>query len=299
MSRQIRTSEAGGTSEGPLPGRGRPQSLDVIACDGCGRHFATTDGPGMIAAIETCSCPDCGGRFELVPPTARTGSSKSPGGGTLFADDFRCGAQSHHARPRAAHRNQPKEWDGEAHLHGEHVRSTGTCWSTPTGRLRLGGAERRGARVHQRSRAAHRHIPVRPPHVRDDARLAGEAPTESTGDPAVDEEYGRHLARRAEGRLLDDAAGRGVDPGDVARASLRRRGRAPAEAVRRGRTSRSPVPSSPARRSPRDWSTSAACSSARSSREAANALCRTCPTANSSFSTSADSATASSRSTTE
>jgi len=39
--------------------------LDVIACSGCGRRFATEDGPGMIAVIKG-PCPDCGGRFELV-----------------------------------------------------------------------------------------------------------------------------------------------------------------------------------------------------------------------------------------
>jgi rRNA maturation endonuclease Nob1 len=49
--------------------QGRPQTLDVIACDGCGRHFATTDGPGMIAAIKG-PCPDCGGRFKLSPPSS-------------------------------------------------------------------------------------------------------------------------------------------------------------------------------------------------------------------------------------
>jgi rRNA maturation endonuclease Nob1 len=43
--------------------RSRPP--DVIACNGCGRRFATEDGPGMIAVIKG-PCPDCGGRFELV-----------------------------------------------------------------------------------------------------------------------------------------------------------------------------------------------------------------------------------------
>jgi hypothetical protein len=43
----------------------RDQPLDLIACDGCGRRFATDDGPGMIAAIKG-PCPDCGGRFEMV-----------------------------------------------------------------------------------------------------------------------------------------------------------------------------------------------------------------------------------------
>jgi hypothetical protein len=43
------------------------RSLDLIACDGCGRAFATYDGPGMIAAM-VGPCPDCGGRFQLVDP---------------------------------------------------------------------------------------------------------------------------------------------------------------------------------------------------------------------------------------
>jgi hypothetical protein len=66
VSHQTGKSEAGGT-RWPAPMQGRPQTLDVIACDGCGRHFATTDGPGMIAAIKG-PCPDCGGRFKLSPP---------------------------------------------------------------------------------------------------------------------------------------------------------------------------------------------------------------------------------------
>lgn len=41
------------------------RSLELIGCDGCGRHFATDDGPGMIAVV-VGPCPDCGGRFELV-----------------------------------------------------------------------------------------------------------------------------------------------------------------------------------------------------------------------------------------
>jgi hypothetical protein len=66
MSRRAGTSDAARTRE-PAPAAARPQTLDVIACNGCGRHFATTDGPGMIAAIKG-PCPDCGGRFELSPP---------------------------------------------------------------------------------------------------------------------------------------------------------------------------------------------------------------------------------------
>ena len=71
MIPQAGTGEAGGT-KGPAAARARPQRLDVIACDDCGRHFATTDGPGMIAAIKG-PCPDCGGRFELLPPSAEDG----------------------------------------------------------------------------------------------------------------------------------------------------------------------------------------------------------------------------------
>lgn len=40
------------------------RELEVIACGGCGRSFATDDGPAMIAAIKG-PCPDCGGRFLL------------------------------------------------------------------------------------------------------------------------------------------------------------------------------------------------------------------------------------------
>jgi hypothetical protein len=42
--------------------------LDRIACAGCGRMFATVDGPGMLAAIKG-PCPDCGGAFELLAAT--------------------------------------------------------------------------------------------------------------------------------------------------------------------------------------------------------------------------------------
>lgn len=45
--------------------------LDLIACDGCGRRFATRDGCEMVAAIKG-PCPSCGGRFQLVaksPPS--------------------------------------------------------------------------------------------------------------------------------------------------------------------------------------------------------------------------------------
>lgn len=45
-------------------------SLDLIACDGCGRTFVTTDGPGMMAAI-VGPCPDCGGRFQLADTLPR------------------------------------------------------------------------------------------------------------------------------------------------------------------------------------------------------------------------------------
>lgn len=54
-----------------VPPSGSPstpvQTLDLIVCDGCGRRFATGDGPGMIAAIKG-PCPDCGGRFQLKTP---------------------------------------------------------------------------------------------------------------------------------------------------------------------------------------------------------------------------------------
>jgi hypothetical protein len=46
--------------------------LDVIACDTCGRSFATHDGPGMLAVIKG-PCPDCGGRFQLTETLPDTG----------------------------------------------------------------------------------------------------------------------------------------------------------------------------------------------------------------------------------
>ena len=63
---------AAGQSSHRVPTRRRSETasdatpLDVIACDGCGRSFATEDGPGMIAVIKG-PCPDCGGRFRLTP----------------------------------------------------------------------------------------------------------------------------------------------------------------------------------------------------------------------------------------
>ncbi len=54
-----------GTGRGQEVHRDDPQKLDLIACDGCGRRFATGDGPGMIRAIKG-PCPDCGGRFQLI-----------------------------------------------------------------------------------------------------------------------------------------------------------------------------------------------------------------------------------------
>ena len=71
MSHQTGAGKAGGT-RGSSPARAHLETLDVIACDGCGRHFPTTDGPGMIAAIKG-PCPDCGGRFELSPPSSEDG----------------------------------------------------------------------------------------------------------------------------------------------------------------------------------------------------------------------------------
>lgn len=49
-------------------GRAAPREagrLDLIACDDCGRSFATADGAAMLAAIKG-PCPDCGGRFQLT-----------------------------------------------------------------------------------------------------------------------------------------------------------------------------------------------------------------------------------------
>lgn len=46
--------------------------LDVIACDGCGRCFATEDGAGMLAVLKG-PCPDCGGHFELLDPPVHSG----------------------------------------------------------------------------------------------------------------------------------------------------------------------------------------------------------------------------------
>ncbi len=73
MSDQGRVRETGETratrGTGPPVAEGRAPALDLIACNGCGRRFATEDGPGMIAAIEG-PCPDCGGRFELLGPSS-------------------------------------------------------------------------------------------------------------------------------------------------------------------------------------------------------------------------------------
>jgi hypothetical protein len=64
MSHQTGARETGETRRTAAT-EGGSQPLEVIACDGCGRRFATADGPGMIAAIKG-PCPDCGGRFELL-----------------------------------------------------------------------------------------------------------------------------------------------------------------------------------------------------------------------------------------
>jgi rRNA maturation endonuclease Nob1 len=56
------------SSKGPR--REEHDLLDLIRCDGCGRWFPTTDGPGMIRIIKG-SCPDCGGTFHLDPHPAR------------------------------------------------------------------------------------------------------------------------------------------------------------------------------------------------------------------------------------
>jgi hypothetical protein len=70
MSHQTETTETDETrrvAPAPAPGRApdRARPLELIACDGCGRHFTTDDGPGMIAMIKG-PCPDCGGHFELI-----------------------------------------------------------------------------------------------------------------------------------------------------------------------------------------------------------------------------------------
>ena len=64
MSRRAETGETGEMTR-PAPARGHVRALELIACDRCGRHFATDDGPGMIALIKG-ACPDCGGRFQLI-----------------------------------------------------------------------------------------------------------------------------------------------------------------------------------------------------------------------------------------
>ena len=49
-----------------------PPTLDLIACDGCGRSFTTSDGAGMLDAIKG-PCPECGGAFQLaqIPAAVR------------------------------------------------------------------------------------------------------------------------------------------------------------------------------------------------------------------------------------
>jgi len=44
----------------------RALMLELIECDGCGRHFATLDALGMLAAI-TGVCATCAGTFRLAP----------------------------------------------------------------------------------------------------------------------------------------------------------------------------------------------------------------------------------------
>jgi hypothetical protein len=62
MTQPTQDSTTGRELESPLT-PGAPQ-LDLIECDGCGRRFATADGPAMLVAI-TGPCPTCGGSFEL------------------------------------------------------------------------------------------------------------------------------------------------------------------------------------------------------------------------------------------
>jgi DNA-directed RNA polymerase subunit RPC12/RpoP len=64
VSQSTETSKTGEAAK-TAPAEGRARRLDLIACDGCGRRFATDDGAGMIAAIKG-PCPDCGGRFLMV-----------------------------------------------------------------------------------------------------------------------------------------------------------------------------------------------------------------------------------------
>jgi hypothetical protein len=65
MSHQTETGETrSGARPSAPPAPGRDEQLEVIACDGCGRFFATDDGPGMMAVLKG-PCPDCGGHFEL------------------------------------------------------------------------------------------------------------------------------------------------------------------------------------------------------------------------------------------
>jgi hypothetical protein len=52
--------------QGRLPPDATDGRLDLIACDRCGRSFATEDGPGMLAAIKG-PCPECGGTFQMRP----------------------------------------------------------------------------------------------------------------------------------------------------------------------------------------------------------------------------------------
>lgn len=64
MSHRTETSETAETTRA-APTMRRSLPLHLIACDGCGRRFATDDGPGMIALLKG-PCPGCGGRFQLV-----------------------------------------------------------------------------------------------------------------------------------------------------------------------------------------------------------------------------------------
>jgi hypothetical protein len=49
--------------------------LELIACDDCGRSFATEGPAEMLAAIKG-PCPVCGGTFRLPPSIPGTGAPR-------------------------------------------------------------------------------------------------------------------------------------------------------------------------------------------------------------------------------
>ena len=146
--------------------------------------------------------------------------------------------------------------DGEADLRDDRVaRRLHRGRERP---VRLGDAERRGARVRQRPRAADRHLPLRAPDVRDDG-LLGESARPRSGVSRLPG-LRRAMAGGRQDRVLPDALGDG-ECEDADRARVRHRGGSPAEGLGGARHLGGRTRTSPHTRSGRGWSTSITSSS--------------------------------------